>query len=354
MSRPTIVLKSFAELADVLDLDTLPTGPADAMAEEATSITEATPITPADPPADLTGLLAELEAASATLTTVARQDQETRAVALRDLERYDALVAEQREAEQARDHAQQVRREAESLAESAFADEARASALWVAELAGKAEAEAAALADLRRQEAERLAAQLDLGRLLAERQRQEDAEKAKAAEAERAGRLSGALAQARAALEIGRLEEARAVLGPAANENPDNAEIASLLSIIAQRELIVKVDQAEDALWAARREWRRDPAAAVERLQALDTARLPEPLVRQVFGAWAQACARLCRERGLAEPLRYAPVPGRGAVVAREQPGAPYTVVGALGMGADWRPGSTVGERQVARARPLR
>jgi hypothetical protein len=186
------------------------------------------------------------------------------------------------------------------------------------------------------------------------RQAEAEAEKAKAAEAERAGRLSGALAQAREALEFGRYEEAKAVLGAAANEFPGNAEIASLLSNIAQRERIVKVDEAEDALWDARRAWRRDPAAAVARLEALDTGSLPEPLARQVFGAWAQACARLCHERGLAEPLRYAPDPGRGAVIAREQPGSPYTVVSALGLGAGWRPGSPVAERQARRARPLR
>ncbi len=312
--------------------------------------------TPTEPPADLGDLLAELEAAGATLATITRQDQETRAAALRDLERYDALVAKQREAEEARDRAAQIRQEVEAFAASAFTDEACATAAGVLEVARRSEAEAAALAEQRQREAEELVAQLDLGRLLAERQRQAEAEaeKAKAAEAEKAGRLSGALSQAREALENGRLEEAKTVLGVAANEFPGNAEIASLLLNIAQRERIVKVDEAEDALWDARRAWRRDPAAAVARLEALDPASLPEPLARQVFGAWAQACARLCRERGLAEPLRYAPDPGRGAVIAREEPGAPYTVVSALGMGGGWRPGSPVGEGQARRARPLR
>ena len=117
---------------------------------------------------------------------------------------------------------------------------------------------------------------------------------------------------------------------------------------------MVKLDEAEDALWEARRVWRREPAAAVARLAALDTGSLPEPVARQVFGTWAQACARLCRERGLAEPLRYAPDPGCGAIIAREQPAAPYTVVSALGMGAAWQPGRPVGARHVGRARPLR
>ena len=344
-----IVLKSFAELADVLDLPALADGPA-AVTVEPT----APPPQPNGSAPDLAALLAELEQASATLATVARRDQETRALALRDLEQYDAVVAGQRQAEQALARARQVRYEAEALMERAFAEEARAAAGRVVEIATQAEAAAVQLAEQRRTEAERLAAQLDLERLLAERRREEEAEHAKAAEAERARRLSGALAQARAALEAGRFEEAKAVLGPVASENPDNAAVASLTEMVRRRELAVKISAAEDALWLARREERRDPAAAVARLEAVDVDGLPEELARHIFGEWARACSRLCRERSLAEPLRYAPDPGRGAVIARERPGEPYVVVSALGLGPAWQQGSAVGERQVRRARPLR
>jgi tetratricopeptide (TPR) repeat protein len=344
-----IVLKSFAELADALDLSTLADGPADDAVEPT-----APPAQVDGPAPDLAALLAELEQASATLATVARRDQETRALALRDLEQYDAVVAEQREAEQALERARQVRREAEALAGRAFAEEARAAASRVVEIAAQAEAAAAQLAEQRREEAERFAAQLDLEQLLAERRREEEAERAKAAETERARRLSGALAQAKSALEAGRFEEARGLLGPAATENPGNPEIASLMDIMRRRELAVKVSAAEDALWVARREERRDPAAAVARLEAVDVDGLPEELARQLFGEWARACSRLCKARGLDEPLRYAPDPGRGAVIAREGPGEPYVVVSALGLGPAWQQGSAVGERQVRRARPLR
>ena len=344
----SIVVKSFSELADILDLDILPEEPAVPVPEE----TQPNPT--GEPAGDLASLLAELESASATLASVSRRDQETRAAALRDLEQYDALVAQQRQAEQAVERASQVRREAEALVANAFAEEALAAATHVAALASKAEAGANALAEQRRLDAERLATELDLERLLADRRRHEDAENAKAAAAEQAGRLSGALARARSALEAGRCEEAQAVLGPVADENPDNADIASLLNMIIQREVAVKVTAAEDALWLARRAWRRDPEAAVSQLAALDVVGLPEDVGRQVFGTWAQACARLCRQRGFGEPLRYAPNPGCGAVLAREQPGAPYTVVSALGLDVDWQPGTPVGERQVQRARPLR
>ena len=348
MSR-SIIVKSFAELAEVLNLDELPDGPADAMPEQPRE-----PAASVDANVDPAGLLAELEAAEATLATVTRQDQEARALALRDLEQYDALVGQQHEAERALERARRVRRGAEMLGESAFAEEARAAAARVAALAAQAEAAAARLVEEQRQEAERLAARLDLERLLAERRRQEEAEKAKAAEAERARRLSGALARARSALEAGRIQEAKESLGTVASDYPDDPEIASVKSMIAQRELVVKMDAAEEALWAARREYRRDPEAAVARLETLDVDGLPEELARQVFGEWARACARLCRDRGIAEPLRYAPDPGRGAVIARESPDSGYVVVSALGMGPGWKAGVPVGERQVRRARPLR
>ena len=302
----------------------------------------------------LAGLLAELERASATLATVARQDQETRALALRDLERYDAVLAEQRQAEEARARARQVREEAERLAAAAFADEARAAAGRVAAVAARTEAAAATLADERQGAAERLVRGLALERLLAERRREEEAEHARAAAAERARRLSEALAGASSALEAGRLEEARALLGPVCQDHPDDACIASLLRRLAQREAAVKALAADEALWEARRAFKKDPEAALTRLEALDMTELPEPLTRQVFGAWARACARLCRRRELAEPLRYAPDPGRGAVLAREAPEGPVVVVRALGLGPEWRAGAVVPAGRLRLARPLR
>jgi hypothetical protein len=123
---------------------------------------------------------------------------------------------------------------------------------------------------------------------------------------------------------------------------------------VAQSRRDVKTDAAERALAAAHRDGRRDPGAAVARLEGLDVEGLPEPLARQVFGAWAQACARLCRERGIAGALRYAPDPGRGAVLAPERPGGPYLVLSALGLGPGWAARTPVDERDVRRARPLR
>lgn len=347
MSQST-VLTSFAELADVLDLSALPDGPSPQATAAETMSDDLHPL------ADLQEVLTQIEVASGTLAAISRRDQEARAVALRDLERYDEVVGQLREAEQARDQARQVRGEAEQLAESAFAAEARAEASRVAAIAAQAEEATTRAVEEWQREVETLATRLDLERLLAERRRQEEAEKAQAAETERARRLVGALARARVALDAGRLEEARGLLGAVATQSPNNPEITSLTTIIAKRELAVNVDTVETALWEARREYRRNPGAAVARLERLDIGLVPEPLARQVFGEWARACARLCRERRIAEPLRYAPDPGRGAVIAREQPDSSYVVVSAVGMGPSWKTGAVVDERQVPRARPLR
>jgi len=345
----SITLKSFGELADALGLDPIPEdNPGDAGDQAAA------PAATGNPVPDLVDLLTELEVASGSLAAIVRRDQEVRALALQDLERYDSILAKQREAEQAHNHAQRVRHEAEALSERAFAEEARAEATRIGRIAVRAEVAASGAVNHWQARAEELASQLDLERLLEERRRQEQADKAKAAEAERARRLAGALARARGALEAGRCEEAKELLGPVANENPGNPEITTLTTIIAQRELAVKVDAVEATLWEARREYRRDPAIAVAQLEALDVDGLPERLACQVFGEWARACSRLCRERDITEPLRYAPDPGRGAVFTRESPDGAYTVLSALGMGPDWRSGIAVSERQVRRARPLR
>lgn len=362
--RLRTVVTNFTELAAVLYPDLLATDMADDQKADAASVR--VPDGPPTPPSgdasesegeqgafSLPDLLAELEAAGATLATIMRQDREARTLALRDLDRYDALVAQQQEADHIVAQARHVQQQAAALTEEAFTDEARNTASRVLSVAAQIAATALHLSEQRGQQAQALATELDLERLLAERRRQEEAEKAKAAQAERARRLSEALSGAQRALDAGHIREAEAVLGPLAKDHPNNANITSLLEIIARRELAVKVDMAEQALWAVRREHRHNPAAAAALLETLDIAGLPPELARQVFGAWAHHCARLCRQQDLLEPLRYAPDPGRGAVLARQTPDGPYLVVSALGMNGDWAAGKVVAPHLVRRARPL-
>src|SRR5207237_1803046 len=94
-------------------------------------------------PPDVDALLAELESAGATLTRIARQDEEARALARRDLEAHDALAEGGRQAERALTRAREVRERAEALARDAFADQARAPAAEVLARAAPADAGAA-------------------------------------------------------------------------------------------------------------------------------------------------------------------------------------------------------------------
>jgi len=303
-------------------------------------------------PAGLGQILLELERASATLATIARRDEEAKAQALSDLERYDALVETAGQAQAALAQAQQLLTRAREVTDNAFADEAREAAEHVVELAERSEKQTAALAAQAQAEVDAFGDRADVQRLLRLRQQMEDQERAKAAESERAGRLSSALSRAGLALKAGRFEEARTLVESVVDENPDNAEIASLLDSIARAELAVKAETVEEVLWQARRAYKHETAGALALLEGLDVDGLPEGLAGQVFGQWAKTAARVCRERGLSQPLRYAPRKGRGAVLTRHPSGA-YEVVSAFGLGGRWQPGSLVGEHFGQAARPL-
>jgi hypothetical protein len=293
------------------------------------------------------------EALLADLIVAAEQDDARRAADIAEYERYEALVATLRGAEGDHQHAVAMRERAETILGDAWTDELRAKAAWAVEQLRREEASRAEQVGTCRAALESVSAGLDLERLRAERERQERSTREKAASAERAKRLSSALAAARAALVAGSFQEAKTLAGAVASENPDNAEAASLIQIIERRWLAVKVADAEDALRESRRLLRRQPDAAIDLLTALDVAGLPDDLGGQIFGAWAQACARLCRDRDLVDPLRYAPARGRGAVLVHDEAADGYRVISALGMGAEWRPDTVVAGERVRLARPL-
>lgn len=358
MAQSKVVLRSFAELAQLLD-DLPPEEEPRAGSEAGIAEVPADEPAPPDVPeaaasaVGIDALLAELQAASAALLSAAARDQEARTAALGYLEAYDALVSRQRDAEEALQRAQQVRRDADVLAGTAFTDEARAAATAVAQMAARAEAGASQLVTQRQEEADRLLAEPALRRLLEERRQAEVRKDAEAAEAERARRLQEGLAAIQAVLAAGRLQEAEAMLGPLAKDHPDSADVASLQDIIRRRTQAVKIGNAEEALQAARRVYRQTPDEAVARLEGLDLQDLPQELLHQIKGVWAAACARLCQVRGVGAPLlRYLPAPAHGLVVAREAEGC-YRVVSALGA-RDWSTGSPVPETFLRQARPLR
>lgn len=348
----TIRFKSLDQLDQFLDVAALPAGPAEPAPEPSDQRT-------AEPDAlpDLQSLLAEIAAAGSALSDAAAQDAAARATAAQLLDQHDAALAVLHDAEQGHAQARTVREQAEQLLGAAFTEDARVAAAHIVERATQAEQWALALMETRRQEVSTLAERPEIQRLLNERRADAErlAEQQRAAEAEQARRLSDGLAQARAALRAGLFEEAQALVGPLAKEHPTCADVASLQTMILLQEQSVKNDAAATALRSARRIRRTDPAEAARLLEAVDVDGLPDLLARQVFGEWAQCNARRLAERGEeAAPLRYAPDPGRGLVLARESTGA-YVVVSVLGMGPRWQPGQVVADRALLRrARPLR
>src|SRR5437870_1020909 len=104
-SNGSITLKSFSELASVIDLDSLPPGPSDAddqthdTVDTAPADTE--PSVAADEPAataaahlDLASVIAQLASVSSGLETMARQDARAREQATIELAQYETLAAE--------------------------------------------------------------------------------------------------------------------------------------------------------------------------------------------------------------------------------------------------------------------
>ena len=368
----TITLKSFADLAQHLDLESLPPGPPDV--DQTTNSVESTPadgdeypavtsISPAllapvpqvTPAQDLASLIAQLAGVTSSLEAAARLDARAREQASVDLARYETLAAERHEAERALAEAREVRTAAELLSSQAFTEDARAQAARHAAVARAAELACAELLAERTRATDELASRPHLARVIADRRRreQEQAQVARRAEEERAARLADGIAAVRQMLTAGRVDEARRLLAPLARDFPSSDEVQSVLDVVKWQAQQLVVGPAQAALREARgRALRDDPEWAVGRLAGVHMDGLPEDLARQVFGVWSNACHALIRQRGWHEPRRYSPATSRGMVLARRAPEGPFEVVSTLGMGMDWRVGDEVtalGVMRVAR-----
>src|SRR5919202_3898157 len=347
-SNGTITLKAFAELAEHLDLDSLPPGPPDpdetdtsdgesstgdnASTNRISTSDSSTPTAPAPvvqptAPQNLAGLIARLASVTSSLETAAREDARAREQASLELARYETLAADRRETERPRAEARQVRTTAELLSSQAFTEEARAQAAQHAAVARAAELACAELLAERRRAADELASRPHLARVIADRRRreQEQAEAARRAEEERAARLEDGIAAARKALTAGRLDEARQLLAPLTRDFPSNDRVQSVLDIVRWQAQQLVVGPAQEALREARgRVLRDDPEWAMGRLAGIQMNGLPEDLARQVFGVWSNGCCYLVQQRGWHEPRRYSPATSRGVVLARRTAEGPY------------------------------
>jgi hypothetical protein len=365
----TITLKSFSELASVLDLESLPPGPQDAGDNTSVQIDDLPVndvIDEADAadtsrstlaqPLDLATVIAQLASVSSDLESMARADARAREQATIELAQYETLAAERQQAERALAEARSVRATAELLVTEAFTEQARADAARHAAVARAAELTCTQLLAERIRAADELASRPHLARVLTERRRreQEEAEAVKRAEEERAARLADGIAAAKQAHREGRLDDARALLAPLARDFPTNQEIQSVLDAVRWQAHHLRTAPAEEALSAAvRRPYRDDPEAAVGRLAAVDMQGLPEDLARRIFGVWSKTCLNLVRQSGMHDPRRYSAATSRGVIFARRTPEGPYQVVSALGLDG-WQVGEEVNaERIIDAARPL-
>ena len=365
----TITLKSFAELANVLDVESLPPGPPDADDEtnlktDDTLVREAIgephiveePAQASAQPLDLATVIAQLAHVSSDLESMARSDARAREQATVELAQYETLAAERHQAERALAEARSVRTTAELLVTEAFSEQARAAAARHAGVARAAELTCTQLLAERIRAADELASRPHLARVLAERHQREreQAEAAERAESERAARLANGIAAARQAHREGRVDDARALLVPLARDFPTNQEIQSVLDAVRWQAQHLRTAPAEEALSdVVRHPYRDDPQAAVSHLAALDMQGLPEELARRIFGVWSKTCLKLVHQSGMRDPRRYSPATSRGMVFARRTPDGPYEVVSALGL-PGWQTGEELkAQRIIDAARPL-
>jgi hypothetical protein len=365
----SITLKSFSELATVLDLESLPSGPQDPnddihstnpdrVVSDATNETSVVdgPTPALIQPLDLASVIAQLAHVSTDLESVACADARARERATVELAQYETLAAERQQAERALAEARSVRATAELLVAEAFTEQARVDAARHAVVARAAELTCTQLLAECICAADELVSRPHLARVLAERRRheREHAEAHERAETERAARLTTGIAAARQAQREGRLDDARALLAPLARDFPGNQKVESALDAVRWQARHLRVAPAEEALSAVvRRPYRDDPRAAADHLTAIDMDDLPEDLARRIFGVWSKTCLKLVRQSGMHDPCRYSPATSRGVVFARRVPGGPYEVVSALGL-SGWQVNSEVkADRLIEAARPL-
>ncbi len=362
-SNGAVIVKSFADLASVIDVETLPAGPAepatvltsdepsteDQPSDQAAdgAVSEAATVSPLSAPhaaQDLAGLVAQLARMSSGLETMACEDARAREQATIELAQYEALAAERGEAERALAEARQVRAAAERLVSQAFSKDARERAAEHAALARAAELQCVQLLARRVRAADELASHPYLAQVLAERGRreQERAEAARQEAADRAQWLATGLDAARQALRDERPDDAIALLNPLVRQFPSDANICRALDTAAWQSRRRVVAPAEEALRDIHtRAYRQDPEQAMRRLAAVVVDGLPEELARQLFGVWSDLSLKVVQRRGWVEPRRYAPQTSRGVVLARPTGDEPHQVVSALGM-VDWRVGDVV------------
>ena len=306
-----------------------------------TPAVEAVPPTPVVPPdADPDALIQAISRAARELQRLADTDASARREAEDVLATYRRLKADADCLRKLVSTARTVSTGAARLVDHAFLPESKAESEQLGVSAAAVETIAAKrLESLTAQLAE-LEQRPDLARLLAEERSLEETR-------QREERALAAIERAEALASGQKFNEALRLLGSTAKQNPNMPALASSYDTIARRAHAVKTLEVERVLAEARRIQRREPARAAEILGALDLARMPSVLVRDVYGCWLHACRRL----GLTDAVHYSPGSGRGAVLVPDGD-TRLKVVASIGL-SGWTPGRSFSGKALKGARPL-
>lgn len=306
-----------------------------------TPVIEAVPQTPVVPPdADPDALIQAISRAARELQRLADTDASARREAEDVLASYRRLQADAGSLRKLITEARAVSTGAASLGGNAFLPESRAESEQLAVSAAAVETIAAKRLEALTAQLAELEQRQDLARLLAEERSLEETR-------QREERALAAIERAEALASGQKFNEALRLLGSVVKENPNMPGLASSYDTIARRAHAVKTLEVEATLAEARRIQRRQPVRAAEVLGALDLARMPSVLVRDVYGCWLHACRRL----GLVDAVHYSPGSGRGAVLVPDGEGR-LKVVASIGL-SGWTPGRSFSAKALKGAKPL-
>ncbi|MDI6857219.1 MAG: hypothetical protein QME71_02765 [Dehalococcoidia bacterium] len=335
-----IVIKSLEELGRFSDLFV----PAD----EAQEVRALVPVvTEPTTEADLEGLAEAASRAALELRQLAEADAAARQEAEEALAQYRRLQSNAARLERVAVEAEALADRAANLAKQAFNPNCRKKAgeiaTAVAAVAGTARHRLAALTT----ELAALSVREDVARLLTEERAREEATRREATEREREARLRQGIAEAETLAREQKFDEALRLLGSLRKIDPSSPVVTSSIETIRRQHWAVKTGQVEKALREARRVYRKEPRQALALLEPQDLSEMPEPLVRQVYGCWLQACRRLKLEGA----VHYSPTFGKGAILVPADDGR-LEVVSAIGL-QRWKPGGRFSSTALKGARPL-
>ena len=339
MTQP-IVLKSLEELGRFVDL----VAPTDRASNERALVPVV--VEPIEAP-DLDALAEAASRAAQELRQLAAADARARQEAEETLARYRRLQGDSARLEWLESEAQAIDDQASELAERAFNPDCRRKAEEIAKTAAAVMTMARNRLVAVNAEVAALAVREDVARLLAEERAREEAARREADERQREAHLRDDIATAEALAKEEKFDEALRLLGSLRKADPSRPELTSSIEKIRRHEWAVKTARVEEALRPARRVYRRQPREAIALLEPLDLSGIPEPLARQAYGCWLQACRRL----ELAGAVHYAPAFGRGAILVPTTDDR-LEVVSAVGL-PRWPAGRRFSRIALKGARPL-